>query len=117
MTTQSIPQLDKSSMFHFYNKARAAGMDRKRLNKALGLIQAGKVKLLSGSRASAQGSGGATYIVTGRFCTCPDAQHRGALCKHRLALFILIRMQQAAAPVASVAPTTDQDVTSLWGAA
>jgi hypothetical protein len=112
--------LDKSTLFSVFNKARAkgAGLDRGRVNRALGLIQSGKIKLLADGSA-AGGCNGTTYLVTKHGCTCPDATYRGIWCKHRVARGILVRMSEQApkiAPVMSDAALEDE-ITKLWGAA
>lgn len=62
---------NKTRIFRAYNAARALGLDKKRLNKALGL---------------AQRKAPAPYFTTPEFCSCPDAKYRpGELCKHRIA--------------------------------
>lgn len=62
---------DKARIFRNYNAARALGLDRGRLNKALGL---------------AQSKSAPKYITSPDFCSCADAKYRpGAICKHRIA--------------------------------
>lgn len=62
---------DKARIFRNYNAARALGLDRGRLNKALGL---------------AQRKAPAPYFTTPDACSCPDTKYRpGAICKHRIA--------------------------------
>jgi hypothetical protein len=112
--------VNKSTLFTIFNKARArrAGLDRGRVNRALGLIQSGKIKLLADGSA-AGGCNGTTYLVTSQGCTCPDATYRGIWCKHRVARGILVRMnelQPAPAPAASDAVLEDE-IALLWGAA
>lgn len=63
---------EKTRIFRNYNAARALGLDRKRLNKALGIAQ----------RKGAARS----YFTTADFCSCPDATYRpDGICKHRIA--------------------------------
>lgn len=62
--------MNKSILFRNYNAARALGLDRGRLNKALGLAQ---------TKAAPK------YITTLTDCTCPDRQYRGGWCKHIVA--------------------------------
>lgn len=63
--------MDKRRIFRNYNAARALGVDRGRLNKALGLAQ---------TKAPAR-----RYFTTTDDCTCPDRKYRGGLCKHIIA--------------------------------
>jgi hypothetical protein len=111
--------INKSTLFTVFNKARAksAALDRGRVNRALGLIQSGKIKLLADGSA-AGGCNGTTYLVTKHGCTCPDATFRGIWCKHRVARGILVRMseQPAPAPVMDDAALEDE-IAKLWGAA
>jgi hypothetical protein len=72
-----------------------------RLSKALALAQDGVVTLEQDGAALVT-SGGTRYRVEADgTCHCPDAQHRGAPCKHRLAVQIA---QQA---TALLAPSTE----------
>lgn len=65
--------VSRSCLFTAYNCARKLGVDRPRLNKALGLA-------LHGSW---------NYVTTLEQCSCPDWQYRGAYnyqpCKHLIA--------------------------------
>jgi hypothetical protein len=93
--------------------AAAPPAQQKRLGKALSLLAAGAVwpcPEVPGDVLVLSESLGATYRVGPRRCECPDAERRGAVCKHRLArrLFFvtqaaLARGEKAAAlsPVAS----------------
>ena len=81
----------KSQLFTVYNHARHAArqgkIDGKRLNRALGI-------LLSKSYPH-------QYNTTIRTCDCPDSRrHPEIACKHRIALWIKVRISQAA-PVAA----------------
>jgi hypothetical protein len=61
----------KSRLFKNYNAARSLGLDRGRLNKALGIAQ---------SKAAPR------YGATADFCRCRDAKYRPwVICKHRIA--------------------------------
>lgn len=62
--------MTKTELFRRYNAARALGLDKKRLNKALGLAQC---------KAPAR------YITTLTDCTCPDRKYRTQWCKHVIA--------------------------------
>lgn len=63
--------MNKTTLFRNYNAARGLGLDKKRLNKALGIAQRKEQ---------------APYITTPEFCSCPDAKYRPwELCKHRIA--------------------------------
>src|SRR5439155_23716978 len=62
--------------------------DPERLAKALALAQDGAVRIEDDGGALVT-SGDARYLVrAGGACLCPDAQHRGAPCKHTLAVQI-----------------------------
>lgn len=61
----------KSRIFRNYNMAKGLGIERARLNKALGLAQ---------SNAEPR------YITTLSDCTCGDRKYRGGWCKHIVAL-------------------------------
>ena len=68
-----------SAIFSEYNRAKRA-LDPKRVDKALSLIQSGKIdeKVFE-------------YGTTTRNCHCPDREFRGNLCKHMIALMIIKR--------------------------
>jgi hypothetical protein len=65
-------------MFRQYNRARAKGVDRRRLNKALGLLMSRQTYCAKVSQ----------YRTTYSSCQCPDYENRTTLCKHRLAFVI-----------------------------
>ena len=63
--------MNKSALFTAYNAAKALGLERRRLNRALGLAQRRR--------------GCSDYVTTADQCSCPDAKYRGIVCKHRIA--------------------------------
>jgi hypothetical protein len=85
----------RSALFTVYNRARASGLDKSRVNRALGIVQAGRVQLLSDGSAAVTNEDGITYLVKGKSCTCADHQYRRATCKHIVAAWLLLRMGQA----------------------
>lgn len=89
--------INKAALFSVYNKARACGLDRARVNRALSIVQAGKVTILESGAALVTGDKGNVYTVRGESCTCPDHQRRGERCKHIVARWLMIRMSQYAA--------------------
>lgn len=123
-TSQSIksPKLDKSALFATFNRARAisAGLDRARVNRALGIVQAGRVKLLGDGSAAVTNEDGTVYMVKGKSCTCPDHTFRNVACKHVVASWLAIRLMQAATP--APAPTIieqalEDEIALLYGVA
>ena len=76
--------MDKSKLFTVYNRAKAVAhqgkLEPKRVNRALGIAQSREYP--------------AKYVTTINSCTCPDSQYRHAICKHRLALAIKVRMSE-----------------------
>lgn len=119
MATLSVTQ--KSQLFSVYNKARACGLDRPRVNRAMGIIQAGRAKLLADGSAAVENEDGTVYMVKGKSCTCPDHRFRGETCKHIVASWLLVRMAEQAPKPAPVAPvveqTVDEAIALLWGVA
>ena len=78
--------------------------DPERLTKALALAQGGHVALDEDGYALVT-SGAKRYQVQAEgICDCPDYQHRGAPCKHVLAVLIHARAQALAVPHSSPAP-------------
>lgn len=82
--------VDRSALFTAYNRGRRAAregrIERRRLDRALGLAQ----------RKAASPN----YRTDLRACSCPDFSFRGArihFCKHQLALALRRRTQLAAA--------------------
>lgn len=92
--TSSATKVSKSALFTVYNKARACGLDRARVNRAMGIVQAGKVTLYQDGVALVDGDKGKTYTVRGESCNCPDHTYRGIVCKHIVARWLVIRMNQ-----------------------
>lgn len=121
MATLSLSQ--KSVLFTVYNKARACGLDRPRVNRAMGLVQAGKVRKVNAATFAVEGDG-CTYMVINGKCSCKDAQYRPAeKCKHLVATWIVQRMEQASqdatpapAPIVNEQELEDE-ISKLWGAA
>src|SRR5712691_6840601 len=78
--------------------------DPERLAKALALAQDGAVTLEEDGAAQVT-SGGTRYRVEADgTCHCPDVQHRGAPCKHLLAVQIHQQATAQLAPSASAVP-------------
>lgn len=77
----------KSLVFTYYNKAKGAGkrgqLEEKRVNRALRLIQEGKL-----DEKCKQ------YGTTVNSCNCPDSVHRGEICYHRIAAMIMQRVYE-----------------------
>ena len=73
--------------------------DPERLAKALALAQDGAVALAADGAAQVTSGGTLYHLDTDGACHCPDAQHRGSPCKHRLAVQI---HQQATAQLAEM---------------
>lgn len=91
--------LDKSKLFSAFNLARHSGkFDRKRVNRALGIVQARKVALLPNGAALVEGNSEPAYWVNSEGCDCPDHLWRGVTCKHQIARFIALKMQVLSAP-------------------
>jgi hypothetical protein len=76
--------------------------DPERLAKALTLAQNGDVVLEDDGTATVT-SGAKHYTVADGACDCPDAQHRGAPCKHVLAVAIHQQAMALLAPSDSAA--------------
>ena len=91
--------------------------DPERLAKALALAQHGAV-ILDDDGAALVTSGVTRYHVgADGTCSCPDAQHRGAACKHAVAVQIhqqatasLAPSDRVAAPQAATPPASTQDL-------
>jgi hypothetical protein len=91
--------------------------DPERLAKALALAQDGAVRIEDDGDALVT-SGDARYLVRANgTCLCPDAQHRGAPCKHVLTVQIhqqatasLAPSDRVAAPQAATPPASTQDL-------
>ena len=62
--------------------------EEERLRKALTLAQDGHVTLEDDGSASVESRGTQYAVSADGACACPDAQHRGATCKHTLAVQI-----------------------------
>jgi len=85
-------------------EALRAQHDPERLSKALALAQGGHVALEDDGYAIVT-SGATRYQVQAEgICDCPDYQHRGAPCKHVLAVLIHTTAQALVAPRPSPAP-------------
>ena len=79
-------------------EALRAAHDSARLSKALALAQDGHVTLHDDDSATVESHGTAYPVHPDGTCDCPDAEHRGALCKHVLAVLIHTRAQALLAP-------------------
>ncbi len=72
------PRGDKSTLFTAYNAAKQVeGIDRGRLNRALGVAQTRGQSHIE------------RYGTTATGCGCPDHRFRGALCKGMIALALV----------------------------
>jgi SWIM zinc finger len=78
--------------------------DPERLAKALALAQDGAVTLESDGAAQVTSGGTLYHLDADGACHCPDMQHRGVPCKHRLAVHIHQQATASLAPNASAAP-------------
>jgi len=86
--------------------------ESERLAKALALAQGGHVVLEDDGYALVTSGTKRYQVQADGVCDCPDYQHRGAPCKHGLAVLIHVQAQRlldpsasAAAPPAPAAPT------------
>jgi hypothetical protein len=78
--------------------------DPERLTKALALAQGGHVAVEDDGYALVTSGAKRYQVQADGTCDCPDYQHRGAPCKHVLAVLIHTRAQELAAPRPSPAP-------------
>jgi len=78
--------------------------DPERLTKALALAQDGAVALESDGAALVTSNGTRYRVEADGTCHCPDVQHRGAPCKHTLAVQIHQQATASLAPSAGAAP-------------
>ena len=78
--------------------------DPERLSKALTLAQGGHVALADDGYALVTSGTTRYQVQADGTCDCPDYQHRGAPCKHVLAVLIHARAQERVAPSPSPAP-------------
>ena len=78
--------------------------DPERLTKALALAQSGHVEVEDDGFAVVTSGTKLYHVQADGRCDCPDAQHRGALCKHVLAVLIHARAQELVAPSPTPAP-------------
>src|SRR5712692_2998383 len=78
--------------------------DPERLAKALGLAQEGAVTLESDGAVLVTSNGTRYRVEADGTCHCPDVQHRGAPCKHLLAVQIHQQATAQLAPSASAVP-------------
>jgi hypothetical protein len=98
-------------------EALRAQHDPERLTKALALAQGGHVVLDDDGYALVTSGTKRYQVQADGTCDCPDAQHRGAPCKHVLAVLIHARAQELVAPSSSPAalePTAPRP--ALWHA-
>jgi hypothetical protein len=72
--------------------------DPERLTKALALAQGGHVALEDTGYALVTSGTKRYQVQADGVCDCPDSQHRGAPCKHVLAVLIHARAQELVAP-------------------
>jgi hypothetical protein len=78
--------------------ALRAAHDSTRLTTALALAQEGAVELEDDGLAVVTSGTTRYHVHADGTCDCPDAAHRGALCKHALAVLIHARAQALLAP-------------------
>ncbi len=78
--------------------------DPERLAKALALAQEGAVTLESDGAVLVTSNGTRYRVEADGTCHCPDVQHRGAPCKHLLAVQIHQQATAQLAPSASAVP-------------
>ena len=72
--------------------------DPERLSKALALAQGGHVEVEDDGFAVVTSGTKLYHVQADGTCDCPDYQHRGAPCKHVLAVLIHARAQELVAP-------------------
>jgi len=84
-------------------EALRAQHDPERLAKALTLAQGGHVALDDDGYATVTSGTKRYQVQADGTCDCPDAQHRGAPCKHVLAVLIHTRAHELVAPSPSPA--------------
>jgi hypothetical protein len=84
-------------------EALRAQYDPEQLTKALALAQGGHVVLEDDGYATVTSGTKRYQVQADGTCDCPDAQHRGAPCKHVLAVLIHTRAQELVAPSPSPA--------------
>jgi hypothetical protein len=72
--------------------------DPERLSKALALAQGGHVALADDGYALVTSGTKRYQVQADGVCDCPDSQHRGAPCKHVLAVLIHARAQELVVP-------------------
>ena len=85
-------------------EALRAQHDPERLTKALALAQGGHVVLEDDGYALVTSGTKRYQVQADGTCDCPDSQHRGAPCKHVLAVLIHTQAQVLALPPPSPAP-------------
>ena len=90
--------------------------DSERLSKALALAQGGHVEVEDDGFAVVTSGTTLYHVQANGTCDCPDYQHRGAPCKHVLAVLIHARAQELVAPSpvkvpASAAPSAPAKAT------
>jgi hypothetical protein len=78
--------------------------DPERLSKALALAQGGHVEVEDDGFAVVTSGTKLYHVQADGTCDCPDYQHRGAPCKHVLAVRIHARAQELVAPSPAKAP-------------
>jgi hypothetical protein len=68
-----------------------------RLNRAVDIVLRGDVTLINSVTASVQSCAGTDrrYTVVGSDCDCPDAQRPGVICKHRLSVRLVRKIQES----------------------
>jgi hypothetical protein len=81
-------------------EALRAQHDPERLSKALALAQGGHVEVQDDGFAVVTSGTKLYHVQADGGCDCPDAQRRGAPCKHVLAVLIHTRAQKLVAPSA-----------------
>jgi hypothetical protein len=87
--------------------------DPERLSKALALAQGGHVALEDDGYALVTSGTKRYQVQADGVCDCPDYQHRGAPCKHVLAVLIHVQAQRLLDPSASAAAPPAPAATTL----
>ena len=94
-------------------EALRAQHDPERLSKALALTQGGHVALDDDGYALVTSGTKRYQVQADGVCDCPDYQHRGAPCKHVLAVLIHVQAQRLLDPGASAAALPAPAATTL----
>lgn len=81
--------ITQSNLMRAYNLARNARVfEPKRLNRALGIVQANSTRLLDDGRLDVNVND--WHMATVSKCDCED-NRRGHICKHRIAKMLVVK--------------------------